>query len=211
VIIIDKVSKSYNNKPVLCDVSCTINDGGFIAITGASGSGKTTLLNIMGCLEMPDEGTVSIDGQENIKAKEKMMFYRYKAGFLFQNYALLEDKTVFENLKIALTYRDVDSKEKAIYNVAEQLGLTDDIVQKKVYQLSGGEQQRVALARVTLKDPKYIFADEPTGNLDADNRDIVFRHLLNLNAKGKAIIIVTHDKELVSQLSEVITLESHQY
>jgi len=114
-------------------------------------------------------------------------------------------------LKIALTYRDVDSKEKAIYNVAEQLGLTDDIVQKKVYQLSGGEQQRVALARVTLKDPKYIFADEPTGNLDADNRDIVFRHLLNLNAKGKAIIIVTHDKELVSQLSEVITLESHQY
>ncbi|MCL2392450.1 MAG: ABC transporter ATP-binding protein [Oscillospiraceae bacterium] len=206
MIILTNVSKSYNNKPVLSGVSCTINDGDFLAITGVSGSGKTTLLNIMGCLEMPDEGAVSIDGQTNLKPKEKTMFYRHKAGFLFQNYALLEDKTVLDNLKIALTYRKVESPEEAIYSATQQLGLADDLVQKKVYQLSGGEQQRVALARITLKDPKYIFADEPTGNLDTDNRDIVFDHLVNLNKHGKTVIIVTHDKELVVQLSDVVAL-----
>jgi len=206
MIIINNVSKSYNNKSVFSNVSCTINDGGFLAITGVSGSGKTTLLNIMGCLEMPDEGTVSIDGQIILKPKEKTLFYRQKAGFLFQNYALLEDKTVFDNLKIALTYRKVNSIENAIYSATQQLSLADELVQKKVYQLSGGEQQKVALARITLKDPKYIFADEPTGNLDVDNRDIVFDHLVNLNKRGKTVIVVTHDKELVAQINEVVAL-----
>ena len=187
-------------------MSCTIGDGEFFAITGASGSGKTTLLNIMGCLETPDAGTVSIDGQKNVTQKEKLMFYRHKAGFLFQNYALLEDKTVLDNMKVALTYRNVNSKREVIYEVIKQFGLTDDIVQKKVYQLSGGEQQRVALARLTLKDAKYIFADEPTGNLDVDNRDIVFNHLLSLNKMGKTVVMVTHDMELVSKMSNVIAL-----
>lgn len=206
MIIVSKIGKCYKGKTVLNDVSYTIDDGSFLAITGVSGSGKTTLLNIMGLLEMPNEGTVTIDGQKYFTTKEKMMFYRHKVGFLFQNYALLEDKTVFYNLKLALTYRSVKSKEKAIRNVIEQLGLTDDIVQKKIYQLSGGEQQKIALARTTLKDPKYIFADEPTGNLDENNRDFVFNHLIDLNRMGKTVVMVTHDKELVAQVNEVIAL-----
>ena len=200
------ISKSYNEKTVLCDISCTVDDGEFLLVTGASGSGKTTLLNILGCLEMPDKGAVSIDGQEKLKAKDKLMFHRHKAGFLFQNYALLEDKTAFDNLKIALTYRNVLSKEKAIEDATKQLGLTDDIVQKKVYQLSGGEQQRLALARLILKDPKYIFADEPTGNLDAHNRDVVFDILASLNKMGKTVVMVTHDSELIARVDNVMAL-----
>jgi len=205
MIIANNVVKNYDHKPVLNDVSITINDCGFLAITGASGSGKTTLLHIMGYLIMPDKGIISIDGKEILSKKEKLMFHRYQAGFLFQNFALIEDKTAIDNLRIALTYRVVGSKEQAIIDVAEKLNLTD-LLRKKVYQLSGGEQQRVALARLILKDPKYIFADEPTGNLDVDNRDIVFNHLISLNKLGKTVVLVTHDKELVAQVNDVIAL-----
>ena len=147
---------------------------------GQSGSGKTTLLNILGLLEEPDKGTVSIDGRNPFSSKERLLFYRSEAGFLFQNFALIEDKTVQENLKIAMAYSKIASSKSAIAAALGKVGLSSSVERKKVYQLSGGEQQRVALARILLKDPKYIFADEPTGNLDTDNSDIVFEQLKSL-------------------------------
>ena len=205
MIVLQHIQKKYGQNVVLSEISRTIEDGAFLAITGSSGSGKTTLLNIMGLLETPDKGTVTIDGRTSFRAKDKQAFYRNKAGFLFQNFALLEDKTVLENLKIALAYRYVDSKRRAIAEALEKLQLSG-IEQKKVFQLSGGEQQRVALARLLLKDPQYIFADEPTGNLDGNNRDIVFEHLLRLNEKGKTVLLVTHDKDLVARAKDTILL-----
>ena len=206
MIALKNIQKTYKNKTIFNNFSLQIEDGSFIAITGESGSGKTTLLNIMGLLESADKGNVSIDGQNHFSAKGKLLFYRHKAGFLFQNFALIEEKTVLENLLIALAYRKVDSKRIAISKVLDSLDLSG-IENKKVFQLSGGEQQRVALARIILKEPQYIFADEPTGNLDLKNRDIVFQHLINLNSQGKTVILVSHDKELVSHVTKVIQLK----
>lgn len=206
MITLSNIKKTYKNNSIFDNLSLQIEDGSFIAVTGESGSGKTTLLNIMGLLESPDKGMVSIDGQNHFTTKSKLLFYRYKAGFLFQNFALIEDRTVLENLMIALAYRKAVSKRNTISMALDSVGLSGS-ENKKIFQLSGGEQQRVALARIILKDPQYIFADEPTGNLDLKNRDIVFQHLINFNDKGKTVIFVSHDKELVSKVTNVIQLK----
>lgn len=205
MIALSNILKSYDHHIIIKDFSLKIEDGAFLSITGQSGSGKTTLLNLMGLLELPDKGTVSIDGKTNFSTKDRLIFHRYKAGFLFQNFALIEEQTVIDNIKIALAYRKIDSKSQTISKVLDSLGLSG-FEKKKIFQLSGGEQQRVALARIILKDPQYIFADEPTGNLDTKNRDIVFNHLKDFNKQGKTVILVTHDKELVSQTTNSISL-----
>lgn len=205
MISLNNINKSYKNKKLFNNYSLDINDGDFIAITGKSGSGKTTLLNMIGLLENFDSGKIKIDGRDNFTKKDRLMIHRNKFGFLFQNYALIENKTVKDNLKIALEYKD-KSKVKEIKNVLESVGLKG-FEKRKIFQLSGGEQQRVALARVILKNPKYIFADEPTGNLDIENRDIVFNHLKKLNQEGKTVIFVTHDNNLASMAKKSIYLD----
>lgn len=189
---LNHVAKKFNKQVVLQDISLRIPDGSFTVITGVSGKGKTTLLNILGGLEKPDNGQVLVDGQALRSAGEKLRFYRTQAGFLFQNYALVEDKTVDYNLRIGCSYRKMRNKAGGIRSCLKRVGL-EGVEKKKVYQLSGGEQQRVALARLLLKDPAYIFADEPTGNLDAENRDVVLEQLKQLNREGKTVVIVTHD------------------
>ena len=200
------LTKSYNNEVIVSDFNLKIQKGDFIAITGESGKGKTTILNMLGLLEKPDFGEVIVEGFVNPSSKEVMMAQRNKFGYLFQNYALIENETVESNLKIALEYRkDVDKKsvmKEALYFV----NLNAAILNKKIYQLSGGEQQRVAIARLYLKESDYVFADEPTGNLDAKNRDIVFELLKKLNEMGKAVIYVTHDVELAEKADKWIKL-----
>lgn len=197
MITINNISKSYAGKSVLSNVSLEIGDGEFVVITGKSGCGKTTLLNIMGLLETPDSGTVTFDGKIRFSRKDTAMFYRHSSGFLFQNFALIDNESVWNNLKIAVAYLRLSQKEKTkkIHAALVQVGLPK-YESKKIYQLSGGEQQRVALARVILKEPRYIFADEPTGNLDAENRDLVFEHLKELRNQGRTVIVVTHDTKL---------------
>lgn len=197
MIKVNEVSKFYDKRPVLQNVSTQINDGEFVVITGKSGKGKTTLLNIIGLLESADRGTVYIDGKARFSRKDKAMFYRHDAGFLFQNFALIENETVLQNLKISVAYSHLTMKQRLekISTALEQVGLRC-YENKKIYQLSGGEQQRIALARVILKEPRYVFADEPTGNLDAENRNLVFEHLKKLREQGRTIIMVTHDMEL---------------
>lgn len=209
MIKLTNICKAYDKKTVLRQISFQVEDGEFIVITGKSGQGKTTLLNIMGLLEIPDSGIVSIDGKSSYSHKDKITFYRKYAGFLFQNFALIENETVYKNLKIGISYSTMKGKQKIekIRFVLEELGLTN-LENKKIYQLSGGEQQRVALARVILKEPRFIYADEPTGNLDTENRNLVFEYLTKLHNQGTTIIMVTHDTELVhsNYINRVIQL-----
>jgi len=200
------ITKAFNNEAVVSDFNIKIEMGDFVAITGESGKGKTTILNMLGLLENPDSGEVIVEGIVNLNRKEVMMAQRHKFGYLFQNYALIENETVETNLKIALEYQKGVSKKSLMKEALHFVNLNSSVLEKKIYQLSGGEQQRVAIARLFLKESNYIFADEPTGNLDRSNRDVVFELLKKLNGMGKAVVYVTHDLELAEQADRWIKL-----
>ena len=208
MITLKNISKEYNDTKILEDFNFVINKGEMIFITGESGIGKTTLLNIMSLLERPDSGDVIVENVVNPNKKSVLNLRRNMFGYLFQNYALIENETVEDNLLLALKYRrNIDKKaeiEKVLYDVNLK-----NFNKKKIFMLSGGEQQRVALARIMLKQCEYIFADEPTGNLDNKNRDIVFDILKSINLLDKTIVIVTHDKELIKQSDKIINLKSN--
>jgi len=208
MVIANNITKNYGNKCVISNFSVKIQDGDFISITGESGRGKTTLLNLLGLLEKPTGGKMVIDNIENPNNKETLMLQRFKFGYLFQNYALIENETVENNLKIALAYRKNIRKKEEIAKSLSAVGL-EGFEKRKIFTLSGGEQQRVALARIFAKNCSAIFADEPTGNLDKRNRDLVFNLLKNLNEMGKTVVFVTHDMELASMANSEINLRSY--
>ena len=192
------VTKRFGERAVIDDLSLAVPSGAFAVVTGPSGSGKTTLLNLMGGLERPDAGRVLVDGAPLAGGRATLRFHRLRAGFLMQDFALMEDETVRANLLVALAYR-ADARDRAararlMDNALARVGLdAAATLAKRVYQLSGGEQQRVACARLLCKDPAYVFADEPTGNLDAANRDLVVGVLARLHDAGKTVVVVTHD------------------
>ena len=200
------IEKAYDDKVIFKDFSLHIQEGEMIAIKGESGCGKSTLLNIIGLLEAADKGQVCIDGYNNIRPQGQIAvnLMRYTISYLFQNFALIDEETVLYNLKIALKYVKGNKKEE-IVNALSLVGL-DGFENKKIYQLSGGEQQRVALARILLKPSKIVLADEPTGSLDPHNRDIVMEMLHKLQKQGKTIVIVTHDGNVAEQCDRIIEL-----
>lgn len=199
------INKKFGNKVVLKDFSLKIEDTDFIAIVVESGKGKTTLLNIIGLLEQSDSGDIIIEEQMNPNKKQTLLLQREKLAYLFQNYALMENETVEKNLLIALEYQKNIDKRKIIKEALQKVNLPN-YEKKKIFELSGGEQQRIALARILIKKCDYILADEPTGNLDNNNRDLVFNILKDLNEDGKTIIFVTHDMELASRAKKIITI-----
>lgn len=202
MIKVDGISKSFGIKVIFNDFSLEINENDFIVVSGVSGCGKTTLLNIIGSLEPVDSGKVIVDGKDISKKSNQIEYLRDKAGFLFQNFALIENKSVFDNLNIVQKgSRSGTSFEEAL----ESVGLADKINQK-VYSLSGGEQQRVALVRLMIKKCKYIITDEPTASLDRKNAQAVVSILKQLNSMGKAIILATHDEELKKEGKRLIEL-----
>ncbi|MFJ8527504.1 putative bacteriocin export ABC transporter [Bacillus sp. NPDC094106] len=205
MIELKQIHKQFHDKKILEDFHLKIETGDFIAIVGESGSGKTTLLNIIGLLEKADSGDIVIDGQINPNAKQTLLLQRNHFGYLFQNYALIENETVETNLKIALKYQKQVNKKEQIQQALKEVSLPG-YEKKKIFELSGGEQQRIALARVILKKCDYIFADEPTGNLDRKNRDQVFDILKKMNDEGKTILFVTHDLELAEKAKRIIRL-----
>ncbi|MDP7978828.1 putative bacteriocin export ABC transporter [Bacillus multifaciens] len=205
MIELKHINKQFHDKKILEDFHLKIENGDFIAIVGESGSGKTTLLNIVGLLEKADSGDIVIDGQINPNAKQTLLLQRNCFGYLFQNYALIENETVEKNLKIALKYQNQVDKKEQIQQALKEVSLSG-YEKKKIFELSGGEQQRIALARVILKKCDYIFADEPTGNLDKKNRDQVFDILKKMNDEGKTILFVTHDLELAEKAKKMIRL-----
>ncbi|NLZ46332.1 MAG: ABC transporter ATP-binding protein [Clostridiales bacterium] len=203
MIIFDKVSKSFGEHVLFKDVSFEIKKGEFVVFSGVSGCGKTTMLNMIGGLEKLSGGTILVDNVDVSKRQNQLEYFRNKVGFLFQTFALIENKTVFQNLDMIKT--DCRS-EITIEDAMAKVGLSDKL-NAKIYTLSGGEQQRVALARLMVKKCDLILADEPTGSLDKGNASAVIDILKEMNTnQGKTVIMVTHDDELKKQGNRIINL-----
>lgn len=197
-IRLENINKSYGKHKILDNLNISIYPEDFITIIGASGSGKSTLLNILGTLEDYDSGEVESFGYKDpIKDyKISMILRREKIAYLFQNFALIENMTVKENLDIALKYSKYKNDKEKIRQILDMLGVIDKI-DNKIYELSGGQQQRVAMARVLLKPYQILLADEPTGSLDKSNKDILIKILIEENKKGKTIVVVSHDMDFI--------------
>lgn len=209
MIEIKNCSKRYGKHIIFNNFSLKINDNSITAIVGDSGKGKTTLLNMIGLLDQDYEGNIIINKQNisKLKGNKKLKFIRDNLSYLFQNYALIENKTVKDNLLIALEYEKIPKKQKDIIinKALKDVGLSN-YQDTLVFTLSGGEQQRVGLARTMLKKGAIILADEPTGNLDYKNKEIVFNILKKLRDLKKTVIIVTHDLELANMCDNVVKI-----
>ena len=207
VIELKNISNKYGNKVVFKGFNLSIFEQDMLCIMGASGSGKSTLLYIMGLLETIDSGKIYYYDNE-IKYTDKIVnkILREKVGFLFQNHGLVDDRSVDYNLDLVKENSKTKHWDKEKSNVIEMLGLDNSIKKEKCYKLSGGEQQRVAMARLILKDSDIILADEPTGSLDENNRDIILETLGILNKRGRTIVIVTHDPIVASACSKKINI-----
>jgi putative ABC transport system ATP-binding protein len=209
VCTIAGLGKSYRGKPVFTGLELAVNTGETVAITGKSGSGKSTLLNILGLLETLDQGSATLFGQPlpPIRSSQATRLRRTKLGYLFQNYALVDNESLDYNLRIAQTYAkgSAGSQREARAAALNRVGLPN-AGRRKVYELSGGEQQRLAIARLLLKPCQLVLADEPTGSLDPDNRDAVLAMLQQLAAQGKTVILVTHDEHVARTSDRVFSL-----
>ncbi|WP_423363572.1 ATP-binding cassette domain-containing protein [Mycoplasma sp. P36-A1] len=188
---IKNISKSIEDRILFQSINLNLESGSFIVITGVSGTGKSTLLNIIGGLDSESSGSIYIN-KEKTKTKDRIK----KFDFLFQNYGLVESETIKYNLHIVKKVTDSE-----YLKLLETVKLTSDLMQY-VYTLSGGEQQRLAIARLLLSNRDFILADEPTASLDVTNRDYIINMLLLLNKKGKTIILVTHDEMLLKTLRQ---------
>lgn len=209
MIHLENIDKSVGKKQILSQFSLDIQAGELIAIIGKSGSGKTSLLNLIGLIDGDYTGSYTFCGQTNIpvNSSKAQRMIREKISYLFQHFALIDNETVEYNLLMALHYtRDTPSeKKKKVLAILEKVGLADTLKQK-VAELSGGEQQRIAIARALLKPSEIILADEPTGSLDQENREIVLRFLLEMHQAGKTVLIVTHDPYVAATCQRTIHL-----
>lgn len=204
------INKSYGNKDntftVLKNVSLEIEDGDFVVILGASGSGKSTLLNVLSGLEYPDEGTITYDSEDITKMSDKQLtnFRKNNVGFIFQQYYLLPNMTVDQNVKMGADLSGNDDYREIL--IAVGLG---EKLNKYPSELSGGEQQRVAVARALAKKPKVLFLDEPTGALDEDTGRLVLDYICRLQSQYHfTIVMVTHNENIADMAPTVIRMNS---
>jgi cell division transport system ATP-binding protein len=198
MIRFQNVSKHYDNQTALRDITFSIEKGEMVFITGPSGSGKTTLLRLIYLAEKPDEGAISVAEWETDKMKEpNVPLIRRDMGFIFQDFRLLNNRNVFDNVALVLRIRGADEKELKT-RVFEALKLVNLRHKTDSYPLalSGGEQQRVVIARAIVSEPTIILADEPTGNVDPDTSAGIIRTFKEINIKGTTILIATHNREL---------------
>jgi putative ABC transport system ATP-binding protein len=212
ILSVEHLSKFFKSGDhivnVLSDVSFAIEQGSTCAIVGPSGSGKTTLIAICAGLERPSEGSVALDGTALHSANEEDLarLRNESVGFIFQNFQLLPSLTALENVMVPAEIRGENHARSRAGDLLKQVGLQGRLDHYPV-QLSGGEQQRVAIARAFMNQPKILFADEPTGNLDADTAREIIKLIFDLNAtRGTTLLLVTHDRELTEQASRTIRL-----
>ena len=212
LLVLDAVGKVYTGEietRALADVSFAVSPGEFLAIVGSSGSGKTTLLNLLGLLDTPSEGRLVLDGQDasRLEPDEAARVRRERLGFIFQFHYLLPEFSALENALMPCRVAGNDRAEREeprMRALLDRVGLGDKLA-KRPHQLSGGEQQRVAIVRALANDPLLVLADEPTGNLDSRNADEVFALLQALTREaGKAVIMVTHEPEMAEFAHRVV-------
>src|SRR5437660_2318240 len=204
------VSKTYNGWPALHDVTFRIDKGEFVFLTGPSGAGKSTLLKLILRQMKPTDGQIVVNGRNlNAMRRAHLPFFRREIGMVFQDFKLIERMTVFENLSFILTILGVPPKEhkKKAYGALRTVTLHHKLNAYPL-QLSGGEQQRIAIARALINEPLVIVADEPTGNLDPDLTQEIVQIFSEANLRGSTVLIATHDRELIEQSRRrVITLD----
>lgn len=211
ILIVEKIEKSFFNEnketKILKDISFTVKKGEFVAIIGSSGSGKSTLLSIIAGLDMPTKGSIILNSEKLEKLNEDKLskIRNEKIGFVFQSFFLVPSLTAFENIMLPQEIAKKTNKEKT-ENLLKEVGMEH---RKDNYpiQLSGGEKQRIAIARALSNDPEIIFADEPTGNLDSKNSKSIIELLIKLNKeKNKTLIVVTHEKRIAEIAQRVIEI-----
>ena len=195
--------------PVLKGIDLTIRSGEFVGIVGASGSGKTTLMNLLGCLDQPTRGSYSLDGQDVAELDDDALsrVRNRSIGFVFQSFNLIPQLTVLENVDVPLFYGRAKKSERRdmCLELLEAVGLSHR-TEHYPTQLSGGECQRVAIARALVNKPALLLTDEPTGNLDSVNGTEVLKLFFDLNARGRTIVMVTHNPEIAAELPRVVEL-----
>ena len=201
------VTKKFDEHVLFDGLNCQFLEGKTYALVGQSGAGKTTLLNIIGKLETYDMGRIMVDGIDLKTIKEKEYFLRY-LSYLFQNYGLIENKTIQENLDLAFIGRKISKSEKReqMQNALKRVNLNLDL-NRKIFTLSGGESQRVAIAKTILKDSPIILADEPTASVDEKNSDEIIELILELKKENKIIIVATHSSRVYQQMDEIIEIK----
>jgi len=207
------IQKTYRTELVethaLREMSLTVTEGEFVAVTGPSGSGKTTFLNIAGLLESFEHGTFMLDGEDvsHLSDDDRSVYRNQKIGFIFQSFNLIPDLDLFENVDVPLRYRRLGATERKrrIENALETVGLASRMRHLPA-QLSGGQQQRVAIARALAGEPRMLLADEPTGNLDSSMAGQVMELLEDIHANGTTIVMVTHDPDLAHRADRNIHL-----
>ena len=214
LVEIQDISKIYNpgenEVRALDHISLTIQKGEFVAIIGQSGSGKSTLMNMIGCLDVPTEGTYILNGQNVSKLSDNELsdIRNKEIGFIFQGFNLIANLTAQENVELPLIYRGVPKKERHELSVAalKKVGLAHRM-DHRPSEMSGGQQQRVAIARAIAQAPPVILADEPTGNLDSASSMEILDILKQLHAENRTVILITHDNDIAKQAKRVIRIK----
>lgn len=213
MIYLKNVQKVYPmgevNVPALRSIDLTIKPGEFVAIMGPSGSGKSTLMHLLGCLDLPSDGIVQLDGHDVTKLDEDTLaqIRGEKIGFVFQTFNLIPTLTALENVELPLFFQGVPRAERRAraLELLRTVGL-EERAHHKPAQLSGGERQRVAIARALANDPQIILADEPTGNLDSESGKTILELLKQCHREGKTIILVTHNPEAAAYAQRIIRI-----
>ncbi|WAM34898.1 ABC transporter ATP-binding protein [Caldicellulosiruptor morganii] len=217
IILLSNISKSYKDGDkqniILSKTSFAISKGEFVAMVGRSGLGKSTFLRIIGTIEKPDEGQVIIDGTDisNLNDKELTTIRRKKIGFVFQQFYLINRFSVKENLELPLFFSGVSKKERLarVKRILEIVGLAYKELDSKVFFLSGGEKQRLAIGRALINEPLILLADEPTGNLDEANEEQILSIFENINKELQTtIVVVTHNEKVAKRAQKVITISN---
>ncbi len=206
---IGKAYKSGEEKTIaLHNINLTINDGDFVAIMGPSGSGKSTMMHILGLLDTPSHGAYLLDGQDVSKLKKSTQadLRNRKIGFVFQQFNLMPRTTVLENLMLPTVYGDLPNRYERAETLLKQVDLADRATHTGA-QLSGGQIQRVAVARALMMNPSLILADEPTGNLDTKRSEEIMQLFRSINKQGATIVLITHESEIAAFADRVITLK----
>ena len=207
ILTLSGISKIYGDLKALDNINLNVEEGEWLSIMGPSGSGKTTLMNIIGCMDKPSLGKIDLAGQDisKLSSKELTVVRRDTIGLVFQQFHLVNYLTALENVMMAQYYHSMPDEEEAMEALAS-VGLKER-AKHLPNQLSGGEQQRVCIARALINHPKLLLADEPTGNLDEKNELLVMEIFAKLHSAGSTIIVVTHDPEVADQAERMVVLE----